>query len=317
MGNNLRITISHAISMIANAFLYRLISPLTVSAAELEEALEPLKFVECGPTQEKSTGFVPSRGKAHGALVEAIDGHWILKVATETRSVPAKIIKKNVEEKCAQIEAQTGRKPGKKERRDMTDEVRLTLLPSAFPKETHALVWIDRSSNTVMVEGSSQNKADEVVTLLIKGIQGLQMALINTQQSPTQAMAQWLVTQETPEKFEFERECELKACDESRGTVKYNKLSLETEEVKKHIQQGHLPTRLALTWNDRVSFVLTDGLQLKKLAILDVVFEEAAGSDKDDSFDADVSIMTGELSAMIADLVQALGGEVAAEPTGQ
>jgi recombination associated protein RdgC len=69
---------------------------------------------------------------------------------------------------------------------------------------------------------------------------------------------------------------------------------------------------LALTWNERVSFVLSESLQLKKLAILDVVLEEnssAAGDGKDDSFDADIAIATGELAPLLDDLLEALGGE--------
>jgi len=60
-----------------------------------------------------------------------------------------------------------------------------------------------------------------------------------------------------------------------------------------------------------VSFVLTEGLQLKKLAFLDVVFE-GASSDKDDGFDADAAIATGELSKLLPDLIDALGGEMPA-----
>jgi recombination associated protein RdgC len=74
-----------------------------------------------------------------------------------------------------------------------------------------------------------------------------------------------------------------------------------------------MPTRLALTWNDRVSFVLTEALQLKKVTFLESVFEDtakAAGDGKDDNFDADVLISTGELSQLIPDLMEALGGEV-------
>jgi len=68
-----------------------------------------------------------------------------------------------------------------------------------------------------------------------------------------------------------------------------------------------LPTKLAMTWDDRVSFVLTEGLQLKKVAFLDTVFE---GQGQDDGgFDADVAIATGELSKLIPDLIEALGGE--------
>ncbi|MDX4958199.1 recombination-associated protein RdgC, partial [Delftia acidovorans] len=62
----------------------------------------------------------------------------------------------------------------------------------------------------------------------------------------------------------------------------------------------------AMTWDDRVSFVLTQGLQLRKVAMLDVVTESKDG---DGGFDADVAIATGELSKLIPDLIDALGGE--------
>ena len=77
--------------------------------------------------------------------------------------------------------------------------------------------------------------------------------------------------------------------------------------MQEHIKQGKLPTKLALTWDDRVSFVLTERLQIKKLAFLDSVFE---GTKADDGkFDTDVAIATGELRKLIPDLIEALGGE--------
>jgi hypothetical protein len=62
-----------------------------------------------------------------------------------------------------------------------------------------------------------------------------------------------------------------------------------------------------MTWDDRVSFVLTEGLQIKNITLLDAVMD---GNSKDDSgFDTDVAIATGELSRLIPDLIEALGGE--------
>lgn len=78
-----------------------------------------------------------------------------------------------------------------------------------------------------------------------------------------------------------------------------------------HIRLGKMPTKLALTWNDRVSFVLTEGLALKKLAFLDVCFEDSKSDTAADQFDADVAISTGELSKLIPDLLEALGGVAA------
>ena len=57
--------------------------------------------------------------------------------------------------------------------------------------------------------------------------------------------------------------------------------------------------------------MLTENLQIKKLAFLDVVFDNGATS-KDDGFDADVAIATGELRKLLPDLLEALGGEMVA-----
>ena len=63
---------------------------------------------------------------------------------------------------------------------------------------------------------------------------------------------------------------------------------LDTDEVRQHIATGKRPTRLALTWQGRVSFVLTETGQIKKIDFLDVVFEGRAHTDKaGDAFDAD------------------------------
>lgn len=53
--------------------------------------------------------------------------------------------------------------------------------------------------------------------------------------------------------------------------------------------------------------MLTESMQLKKVAILDVVFEKRQTGD--DLFDSDFAIACGELQGLIADLIEALGGE--------
>ena len=80
--------------------------------------------------------------------------------------------------------------------------------------------------------------------------------------------------------------------------------------MQQHITHGKLPTRLALTWEGRISFVLTEGLQIKKLSFVEGVFQDDASSSKDDRFDADAAIATGEIRKLIPDLLEALGGEM-------
>lgn len=303
--------------MFKNVMMYRMLSPWTVTVAQLEAALEPARFVECAGSQEKSVGWVEPRGVAHGPLVEVVGGQWILKLMVESKVLPASVVKRRAQEQIAQIEATTGRKPGKKESREIQEDARMSLLPMAFTKQGSVTVWIDPQAALLVLDAGSQSRADEVMTCLVKAIDGFAVKLIDTQVSPAAAMAQWLATKEAPPGFTVDRECELKAADESKAVVRYTRHALDTDEVSEHIAQGKMPTRLAMTWNDHVSFVLTEALQLKKVAVLDVVFEAAAAlsSDgKDDNFDADVAIATGELQKLIPDLLEALSSEVQGTP---
>jgi len=293
--------------MFKNLILYKIIA--SDIAADIEACLQDADFSPCGPTQEKTSGWVPPR-EANGAMCEFVAGQRIMKLMTETKAVPADVINRKAAERCAQIEAQTGRKPGKKETRDLKDEIRLELLPHAFAKQSATLVWVDVDAGFLAIDTTSQGRADDVVTALLSAVPGLTLSMVNTKSSPSARMADWLLAQEGPFGFSIDRECELKASDESKAVVKYSKHSLDIGEIPDHIMAGKMPTKLAMTWSDRVSFVLTDAMQIKRLAFLDVVFEDA-GDGKADGFDADVSIATGELRKMIPDLLAALGGEAA------
>lgn len=299
--------------MFKNLTIYRIGEGWTASAPEIESALDKARFVECGATQQKSLGWMEPRGEAHAPLVEAVDGHLLLKLMIEQRVVPGSVVKKRTEEIAAQIEQQTGRKPGKKQVKELKEQALHELLPMAFTKQSVVRVWIAPRERLLLLDTGSQSRADEVVTLLIKSLDGLALSLLQTEMSPAVAMTHWLGTGEAPYAFSIDRECELKSQDEMKSVVRYARHPLDTDEVRQHIVSGKVPTRVAMTWRDRVSFILTESLQLKKLAFLDVVFEGASAAagkvDKGEAFDADAAIATGELIQLIPDLLEALGGE--------
>ncbi len=295
--------------MFKNVIVFRIGNGWRPSLEQMEQALDAERFVPCGASQEKAIGWVEPRGEAHGPLVEAVSGQRILKLKIETKGVPSSVVARKAKERSAVIEATEGRKPGKKEMKAIKEDVKMSLMPMAFSKESSVLVWIDPATNLMVMDAGSQAKTDEVITMLVKSFAGLSMTLINTQISPQSAMASWLITQESPAGFSIDRECRLKACDETKSLVRYVRHPLDTDEVKQHVLSGRLPTVLSMTWNDRVSFSLTEAMQLKKLEFLDVVFE-ATSTKEDEGFDADVAIATGELSKLLPDLFEALGGEL-------
>lgn len=288
--------------------VYRIAATWSASLEQMEEGLSKDRFVSCGATQEKSVGWVEPRGQAHGPLVEAVAGHYLLKLMIETKAVPAAVVKRKADEQAKQIEATTGRKPGKKETKELREEAKQTLLPMAFTKQSSVTVWIDPEARVLVVDAASQGKADEVTTYLVKSLEGMALELLQTTTSAAVAMSEWLTNGEGPENFSIDRECELKSMDEEKSVVKYARHPLDIEEIRQHIAVGKQPTKLALTWDDRVSFLLTENFQIKKLNFLDVVFEGTAK--EDDGFDTDAAIATGEMSRLLPQLLLALGGEL-------
>lgn len=295
--------------MLKQATIYRYTCE-GLNADDMGEALSKAEFVPCGVTQQKSSGFVPPR-EEHGVFVEVVDGQYIVKALTEVRKVPAQTLAKRTDELAEEMEKHTGRKPGKKIRKELKEQALLELLPMAFTSTSSALVWICPELG-LLVTDATGHKADDIVSMLINRVDGLALSLVMTEMSPAVAMAHWLGTGEAPYQFTVDRECELKSTDEMKSVVKYGRHNLDTDEVREHIKAGKVPTKLALTWRDRVSFVMDDCMRLKKIAFLDVVFESklanAGHIDKGEAFDADVAIMTGELQQMLPDLFEALGG---------
>lgn len=281
------------------------------TAQALEQALTQYAFVPLGASQELSVGWAPPRHKEHGALVEVIGGHYVLRLEMESKSVPSQTVRDKVNERVAEIEQTTGRKPGKKERRDLADEALHALLPSAFAKRSAVFVWIDPSSRLLVIGSSSQRKVDQVVSALINASEGLHLGLVQTVQSPQAAMTQWLLAPDEdgwPADLTVERECVLKSTGEDAATVRFSRHHLMNDDVRKHVSEGKLPTQIALSWDGRVSFVLTDALSFNKVCFLDGVLKDFGSDQAEDRFDGDVALNTGVLGPCIAGVLNALGG---------
>lgn len=298
--------------MFKNLTLYRIAPGWNPTPEAMEKALDSQRFVPCSATQDLSIGWVEPRGEAHGPLVEAIAGQRILRLQIETKAVPGAVVRRKAQEAADHIEATTGRKPGKKETKALREDARMALLPQAFARQQQAWIWIDPERGWLATDASSQGKLDAVVTALVRAFDGLVVTLLNTQVTPQTAMAQWLTAadaEEWPEGLAVERECELRSTDEERSIVRFTRHHLFNDDVRRHVAEGKRPTRLAMSWEGRVGFTLTEGMQLKKIAFLEGVFEDQP-KDEEQTFDSNVAIGTGELRGTLEALIAALGGEL-------
>ena len=305
--------------MFKNATLFRISPDFALpDLADVQEAFSRLKYVPCGPQQEYSLGWVPPRGKATDPLVEPVAGGLIMRLRSESRPIPASAIKQVVDAAIEKHKQETGHeRVGAKMKKMFREEAVISLQPRAFSRYSDTLLWIDAKNKFLVVDAASFSRSDTVITFLIESLAALPVPPeilvrpLQTMMSATAAMAHWLVSTEAPNQFTVDRDCELKTPDEQKSSVRYSNHTLEIDQVAEHIRSGKVPKKLAMTWNDRVSLVLFHTGQVSKIKLHLVVLDGVDGSGDDDEFDTDAAIITGELSALIPDLINALGGELA------
>ena len=291
-----------------NLQLYRLPKNCSSTLGDLEEQLSSLTLQPCSATELQSIGWVsPSDG---GALVHAINRQWLLALGVEKKLLPASVVKQFANERVKAIEETAGRRVGRKEMRELRESMTIELLPRAFIQRRSTFGWIDPANGWLVIDAAAPAKAEEFLEHLRKSVDALPARLLQVTQSPSAAMTGWVADGEAPRGFTLDQDLELRSADDA--TVRYAKHPLEGEEIRQHIADGKVVTRLAMTWGDRISFVLNEKLQIKRLAFLDILKEQAdaQAENEDERFDIDFTLMSGEVARLLDDLLEALGGEL-------
>lgn len=292
-----------------NLQLYRLSAPLDLDPAQLDDKLAPLAFEPGGSLEKQRHGWVPPR--EGGPLVHSVGGQYLIAHRAEKKLLPASVINQFAKARAQEIEKQQGYKPGRKQMREIKEAITDELLPRAFSlwRDTH--IWIDPKRSLLVIDAASSAKCDEIMQLLNKSLDRLGARALQTRESPMAVMTAWLAEDAAPAGFTIDQDTELRSAAQSKATVRYVRHALEPEDIQRHIAAGKQCTRLALTWADRISFVLTENFSIKRVTPLDVLKEDTdtAGQDENERFDSDFTLMTGELTRLLDDLTDALGGE--------
>ena len=296
-----------------NLYLLRLPQPWNLALDSFEAQLARRPFQRCGGSEPMSCGWIAPQ--PDGALAHAVGGQWLVALRVEQRLLPASVIRDEAQDRAATLAETQGYPVGRKQLRELRDRVAEELLPRAFTRRRTTYAWIDPQAGWLCIDAASPAKADELVTHLRGSLDDLPVTKLHTKVSPVSAMADWLAGGEAPGGFTVDRDCELKAESEEKSAVRYVRHPLEGEEIRAHLAGGKQPTRLALTWNDRVSFVLTAEAQVKRVEFIGIAEDarEAASERVEEQFDADFALMTAELARFLPELVTALGGEKEAD----
>jgi recombination associated protein RdgC len=292
-----------------NLQVYRLPAPYALTAEQLAEALQSQSFAPAGSNELLRQGWAPVRGDG-SPLVHAVNGQFLITLATEKKILPSKAVNQVAKARAAELEEQQGFPPGKKAMKELKERVADEMLPKAFSTTSHLNVWIDPVNGWLAVDSAAPSKADDVIKLLLKAVDKLPLESLRVKRAPVVTMTDWLHADQAPHNFTIDQDATLCATGESKSEIGYKRHALDPEEMRRHFAAGKQCVRLAMTWNSQISFVLDQRLVVRSIKPLDVIKENDVITYSDgERFDNDFTLMTGELAKLLADLVEALGGE--------
>ena len=293
-----------------NLQLYRLAVNWDMTAEHLAEQLGRLMFQACGSQDLATQGWA---SPVEDQLVFSVDGQWLIALGVEQRLLPASVVNQAAFDKAEEIEAQQGFKPGRKQMKEIKEAVMQELLPRAFTRRRKLFAWIDPKDGWLGIDAPSRSAAEPLIEALHKSLDELPLKLVNTERSAAASMTDWLAGGEAPGAFTIDQDGELRAVTDEGSAVRYVRHSLDGQEIREHIASGKQVSKLALTFDDRLSFILTDKFEIKRLQPLDTLTESDSQDSltREEQFQADFALMTGELRRLIPELIDALGGEVA------
>ena len=273
----------------------------------LDESLGNSWFTELQGLDWFSEGFTHPNAFTDLAVFEA-QKTMLISLMREEKVLPSAAIKHKLDEQVVKIQTAEGRNVGRREKHELREAIIDNLLPNALIKSSRTYGLF--AGEWLFVDTANRRKAENLLTKLREALGGLPAQQPVPRQSPASLMTNWLLQGEAQGRFVLDSDVTLVGVGDVAPKVKISRKDLTAEDVVQHAKNGMTVTELGLVWNDRVAFILTQDLTLKRIQWLDVVQEEAEGScdDAESMAYATQLLMEAALSVILGELVDLLGG---------
>jgi recombination associated protein RdgC len=290
-----------------NLTLFRF--PTTLDFSQLDSMLPEMVLKPVGALDMSSRGFVPPFGRGDDVLAHRSGDALWLTVGGEDKILPGSVVNDLLAKKLAEIEEKEGRKPGGRTRKRLKEDLVHELLPRAFVKPSRTDAMLDLEHGFVAVDTSSRKNAETVVSEIRHAMGSFPALPLNAEVAPRSILTGWIAGEPLPEGLALGEECEMRDAMDGGAVVKCQNQDLQGDEIAKHLEAGKQVTRLALTLDDHLSFVLGEDLVIRKLKFLDGAVDQLENTEREDlraELDARFALMSGEVKRLFVVLESAL-----------
>jgi recombination associated protein RdgC len=290
-----------------NLTLFRF--PTSLDLSDLETHLAACALKPVGPLELSARGFVPPFGRDAEALSHRIGDALWLTVGGEEKILPGAVVNDLLQKKLAELEEKEGRRPGGRTRKRLKEDLVHELLPRAFVRPGRTDALLDLEHGLCAVDTSSRKTGENVVSEIRRALGSFPALPLNAEIAPRAVLTGWIAGEPLPEGLSLGDECELKDAADKGAVVKCQRQELQSDEIGRHLEAGKQVTRLALTLDDHVSFVLGEDLVVRKFKLLDGAVDQLESTERDDlhaELDARFALMSGEVKRLFSVLEPAL-----------
>lgn len=312
-----------------NLLVYRLTQPVAALIDRIcfsvnDDAAEPYEYEldaamaakparPCGNQEMATYGFIPPLGKGENApLVHCSSGYLLIAARKVERILPGSVVREALKEKVDAIESEQLRKVYKKERDQLKDDLIQELLPRAFSRSRTTYAAIMPREGLILIDTTSAKQAEDLLSTLRECLGSLPVRPVTVKIAPTATYTDWLKQQQAAEDFHVLDQALLRDTHDDGGSITAKHQDLTGDEIQVHLSAGKQVTKLAVGWQDKLSFVIDDGLAISGLRFTDLLQDQASqdgGDDALDQQDASFVLMMLTFTQFLPALLEALGGE--------
>jgi len=287
--------------------LFQLTDSSAYSVEQFSEKLSALLFTPCLPSWPSSIGWISVVDEEGAPLCRAFNGYMMFCLQMEEKILPSSVIRQALSDKVKQIELTQSRKVWSKEKLALKDEITMTLLPRAFSKLSRIYAYIDTKNQWLVLGTNNLKKTEQFMSLFKKSISEQVHPFELKKLAPL--MTSWLKEQSYPDSFSIEKACVLQDPNQQNRIIRCQYQDLFATGIQSLIKEGCQAKQLALLWQDRLHFSLSDTFMLHGIKFHEELLSESSDLEietKQQQFDADFLIMTETFSLFLKELLDLL-----------